>query len=784
MDRLFDSEFVILDGGMGTMLQRAGLPAGCIPEVFTLEHPEILENIHRSYYDAGSRIAFANTFSCNSRKLSASGYTVQELVSASVAAARRGTGGRAKIALDVGPIGELMEPTGTLSFDEAYELFREVVVAGERAGVDIISFETFTDLAELRVGVLAAKENTSLPIFTTMSCEQSGRSFTGCLAESFAVVMTGLGVDALGVNCSLGPKELMATVRRIAAVTPLSLIVKPNAGLPDARDGHYSIDAREFAEEMAECAQIGVRYVGGCCGTTPEYIAALCEVLADKKCAKRKYEPRTRVCSALRMVEVNEVRVIGERINPTGKKRFAQALREGDMDYVLSQGVAQMDAGADILDVNVGAPGLNEPELMSNCVMGLQAVCDLPLQIDSNDPAALEAGLRRFCGKAIVNSVNGERARLDAVLPIAQKYGAAVVALTMDERGIPETAQERFEIARGIMDECVARGIPKEDIFIDCLCLTVSANQSSAAQTLDALRMVKERLELHTVLGVSNISFGLPNRELINSSFLMLAMENGLDLPIINPNIPSMMSAVAAFKLLRGFDADCKGFVERFAEATPMSAAPARTSELSITEAVCKGMRAEAAEITRGLLENMSELDIINELLIPALDIVGERYERGELFLPQLIRAAEASCEAFEVLKQSIAKKGDGSVSKGKILVATVKGDIHDIGKNIVKTILSNYGYQVLDLGRDVAPERVVEAAIREKVRLVGLSALMTTTLPAMAETIKQLRRSGHDCKIFVGGAVLTPEYAAEIGADYYAKDAKRSVDIAKEVLG
>ena len=783
MEKLFDTEFVILDGGMGTMLQRSGLPAGVVPEVYTLQNPEVLEGIHRAYYEAGSRVAYTNTFNTNARKLAGTACSVEQLVCAAVAAARRGTGGRSKIALDVGPIGELMEPTGTLSFDEAYELYRELVTAGERAGADIIAFETYTDLYELRAAVLAAKENTKLPVFATMSFEESGRSFTGCMAECFAETMTGLGADAIGINCSLGPKGMMPIIRRIAAVTPLPLIVKPNAGLPDARDGHYDIGPAQFASEMEECAEIGVRFIGGCCGTTPDYIKALFDAFREKKCAKREFLAKTRLCSVTKLVEVDEVRVIGERINPTGKKRFQQALREGDMDYVLAQGLAQMEAGADILDVNVGVPGLPEPELMSRCVAGLQSVCDLPLQIDSNDPAALQAGLRRFCGKAIVNSVNGEKARLDAVLPMVKKYGAAVVGLTMDEGGIPETAEGRFAIAKSIFVACQLHGIARENIFIDCLCLTVSANQSSAAETLRAVRMVRERLGLHTVLGVSNISFGLPNRELINHSFLTLALENGLDLPIMNPNVPSMMAAVAAFKLLRGFDRDCAGFVARFADASP-SAAPAPAGTRDITEAVIKGLKAEAAALTRELLNTCDEMYIINELLIPALDIVGERYERGEIFLPQLIRAAEASCEAFEVLKASIAQKGDGSVSKGKILVATVKGDIHDIGKNIVKTILANYGYQVIDLGRDVPPEKVVETAVGEDIRLVGLSALMTTTLPAMAETIRQLRESGHECKVFVGGAVLTQEYAAEIGADFYAKDAKRSVDIAKEVLG
>ena len=782
MEELFKNEFVILDGAMGTMLQRSGLPVGVLPELFTLEHPEILESIHRAYIEAGSSIVYTNTFSTNSYKLKGSGHTVDELVSASVSAAKRAADGHARVALDIGPIGEMLEPSGALSFENAYELFKEVLISGEKAGADLVAFETFTDLAELRVAVLAAKENCTLPIFTTMSFEESGRSFTGCLAESFAETVTALGVDALGVNCSLGPAKLMPIIRRIGAVSPLPLIVKANAGLPDARDGHYSITAEQFAAEMAECADIGVRFVGGCCGTDPEFIKALSETMKGRKRASRDISRETRLCSITKLVTVNEVRIIGERINPTGKKRFQQALRENDFDYVLAQGVQQADAGADILDVNVGVPGLDEVSLMLKCVKGLQATVDLPLQIDSTDPAAIEAGLRAFCGRAIVNSVNGETDRLEKVLPLVKKYGAAVVGLTMDEHGIPETAEERFAIAERILKACESHGIPKKDVFIDCLTLTVSANQNSAAETLKALRMVKERLGLHAVLGVSYISFGLPNRELINSSFLILAMENGLDLPIMNPNLPAMTDAVAAFKLLRGFDEGCQSFVERFAE-TKASAAPSAVVG-DISEAVAKGLKAEARTMTQSLLETKTELEIINELLIPALDLVGERYERGEIFLPQLMRSADAACEAFELLKASISKKGGGSVSKGKIIVATVKGDIHDIGKNIVKTILANYGWQIIDLGRDVSPQTVVETAVREAVPLVGLSALMTTTLPAMAETVTALRASGHVCKVMVGGAVLTEEYAREIGADYYAKDAKRAVDIAKEVFG
>ncbi|MEA4895963.1 MAG: homocysteine S-methyltransferase family protein [Oscillospiraceae bacterium] len=784
MDELFKNEFIILDGAMGTMLQRSGLPVGMLPELFTLEHPDILEGIHRAYIEAGSDVIYSNTFSSNAHKLRGSGHTVEEVISASVLTAKRASGGRVPVALDLGPIGEMLAPSGTLTFEEAYGLFTEMLIAGEKAGADLVAFETFTDLAELRIAVLAAKENTSLPILATMTFEETGRTFTGCLAESFAETITSLGVDAIGVNCSLGPEKLMPVIRRIGAVSPLPLIVKANAGLPDARDGHYSITASEFAAEMEESADIGVRFVGGCCGTDPEFIRLLRETMKNKKCASRAYDGKTRLCSITRLVTVDDVRIIGERINPTGKKRFQQALRENDLDYILAQGVQQAEAGADILDVNVGVPGLDEAALMKKCVGGLQATVDLPLQIDSNDPSAIEAGLRAFCGKAIVNSVNGETERLEKVLPLVSKYGAAVIGLTMDERGIPDTAEERFAIAEKILNACESYGISKSNVFIDCLCLTVSASQSSAAETLKAVRMVTEKLGLHTVLGVSNISFGLPNRELINSSFLTLAMENGLDLPIMNPNIPAMTDAVAAFRLLRGLDVGCERYVERFSNIMSTTPQPSSSTINDISEAVAKGLKAETKAIAQRLLESKSELEIISDFLIPALDTVGERYEKGEIFLPQLMRSADAACEAFELMKLSIVKNGGNAVSKGKIIVVTVKGDIHDIGKNIVKTILSNYGYQVIDLGRDVAPENVVEAAIREDVRLVGLSALMTTTLPSMETTVKALRSSGHDCKIMVGGAVLTAEYAAEIGADYYARDAKRAVDIAKEVLG
>lgn len=784
--KLFDKPLIFLDGAMGTMLQKSGLKLGERPELLCLSHPDTIVSIHRMYLDAGSDIIYTNTFGANEHKLEGTGHTVEEIISAAVGIARQAVQGTsAKVALDIGPIGELLEPTGTLSFEDAYAIFRRQMVAGAQAGADLIVIETMTDLYEVKAAVLAAKENTDLPVFVTMTFEDNHRTFTGCCVPSMAAVLEGLGVDALGINCSLGPAEILPIAQELAACTNLPLIVKANAGLPNLETGSYDITPELFAEQMLPYLECGLCYVGGCCGTTPNYIRALRAALDGKSIQKKEVQPHSAVCSPTRFVSIDGVRVIGERINPTGKKRFQQALKEGDLDYILSQGVQQAEAGAHILDVNVGLPGIDEPAMMVQVVKALQGVTDLPLQIDSSDPAAIDAGLRVYNGRAIVNSVNGKREVLEQILPIVKKYGACVVGLALDENGIPDTAEERFAIAQRILQAALEHGIPKEHVFIDCLTLTVSAQQAGAQQTLKALSMVRDQLGLHTVLGVSNISFGLPNRGLINHSFLMLAMQAGLDLPILNPNTPAMMDAVAAYNVLSAADVDSEAYISRFSGAENAPApAPVGEQSMDIDYAIAKGLKEDARRITAALLQEHSELDIINQMLIPALDRVGARFEKGEIFLPQLINSAGASCEAFDVIKANILKKGAPSVSKGKILVATVKGDIHDIGKNIVKVILQNYGYQVIDLGRDVDPQRVVDTAIREDVHLIGLSALMTTTLPSMAQTITALRESGHPCHIFVGGAVLTPEYAAEIGADDYARDAKQSVDIARRVLG
>ena len=774
----------LLDGGFGTMLQKQGIKLGHNPGLLCLEQPEAVTAIHRQYVEAGSRILYANTFSANRLKLEGTGHSVEEVVTVAIGCAKdacRGT--NAKVALDIGPLGQLMRPMGSLTFDRCYEIFKEMCVAGENAGADLIAIETMMDLAEARCAVLAAKENTSLPVLVTMTYEDSGRSFLGCDVAAMGMVLEGVGADAVGINCSLGPDRMLPVVQRLAQYTSLPLVVKLNAGLPDPQTGEYSLSPDEYAALLEPYFDLPVAFVGGCCGTTPDYIRAVKTRFGMRTVKQNSFTSKPRVCSSRTVVELDNIRVIGERINPTGKKRFQQALREGDLDYILAQGVAQADAGADILDVNVGIPQVDEPALMAQVVEGLQGALDLPLQIDSSDPAALESGLRQYCGKAIVNSVNGKQQVLDSILPIVKQYGAAVIGLCMDENGIPQTAQGRFDIAARILKAAQAHGIPKEDVYIDCLTLTVSAQQEQAAETLEAVQRVKQELGLKTTLGVSNISFGLPNRELLNSGFLTMAMARGLDLPILNPNNKAMMDAVRTARVLLGQDTGCAAYVETYANQEP-APVPKAGQVRSLQELVEKGLRQEARAAAKVLLESAQPLDIIQQQLIPALDRVGEQFEQGRLFLPQLMNAAETAQCAFEVLQEAIAKTGQQKLSGGKIVVATVEGDIHDIGKNIAKCILENYGYTVLDLGRDVPAEKVAEAVAREDVKLVGLSALMTTTLPSMAKTITLLHEKCPGCKVFGAGAVLTPEYAAEMGADYYAKDAKQAVDIAKEVLG
>ena len=781
---MFDtSKLTFLDGAMGTMLQRAGLKPGELPELLGLTNPDLLTSIHRQYVEAGADIIYANTFGANRRKLLSHGVTVEEVVCAAIAAAKRACEGTsAQVALDIGPLGELLEPLGTLPFEKAAEMFAELVKAGVKAGADLIVIETMTDLQETRAALLAAKENSSLPVMATMSFDESGRTFTGCTASAMAATLTGLGADAIGLNCSLGPKQLLPILKELCECTHLPIIAKPNAGLPDPVDGHYDLSPAEFAEAMAEAVQAGVSIVGGCCGTSPDYIRALHERVAGMVPGQRHIRRQSLVCTATKTVEISGVRVIGERINPTGKKRFQQALLEGDLDYIVDVAIQQEDAGADILDVNVGYPGVDEATMLPLVVKKLQEATALPLQLDSSNPDALEAGLRVYCGKAAVNSVNGDAKVLARMLPIVKKYGAAVVGLTLDESGLPTTAQQRVDIARRILDAALALGIPREDLWIDCLTLTVSAQQEQAEATLEAVRRVTQELQLRTVLGVSNISFGLPNRLLIAQTFLVRALSAGLTLPIINPNQREMMDAVAAFRVLSGEDEGCRHYVARFANAAPTAPTAAVSSAaMTLDDAIIRGLKGEAAKLGREALSGATGLELVEKHLIPALDKVGADYEAGRAFLPQLLSAAQAAQAVFAVIQDSM---GDGeAVRRDKVLIATVKGDIHDIGKNIVKTVMANYGYQVIDLGRDVPPKTIVEAAVRENIRLVGLSALMTTTLPAMEETVRQLHAMDNPPQIMLGGAVVTPDYAAKLHA-HYAKDAKASVEIARKVLG
>ena len=789
-DEMFSQkQYTLLDGGLGTMLQAAGLQLGERPELLAITQPELLTGVHRAYVQAGAQVVCADTFGASAKKLAGGGYTVEQVVPAALACARRAVAGTgALVALDIGPLGELLEPAGALCFEDAYALFAQVVRAGQEA--DVILIETMADLYELKAALLAAKENSTLPVLASMTFEEDGRTFTGCCVESFAAVAAGLGADAVGINCSLGPAEIFPLAQRLCAAAPagLPVFIKANAGLPRPDGSGYGIDASAFCAQMQPYKELGVSLVGGCCGTTPEYIAALRASFAGRTPAARQARAASVLCSPSRCVRVDDVVVVGERINPTGKKRFQQALRERDMGYIQAQAVAQAEAGAQVLDVNVGLPGLDEPALMEQVVKAIQSVVDLPLQLDSSDPAALERGLRACSGKPLVNSVNGEEKVLRAVLPLCKKYGAAVIGLTLDEQGIPPDAEGRVRIARRIYGAALAAGIPPEDIYIDCLTLTASAQQENVMHTLYALKACKEQLGVKTVLGVSNVSFGLPCRDHLNATFLTLAMAYGLDLAIVNPNVPAMMGAVDAYRVLTGRDVKSAAYLARYAGAAaqPAMTAMAAVPDVSqgLARAVEQGLREEAAAAARAALATAAPLQLVDEVLIPALDRVGQRYERGEVFLPQLLQAATAAQSAFEEVRRALAHSGGTAEGRGRIVLATVKGDIHDIGKNIVKVILENYGYEVTDLGRDVPPERVVEAVRRTGALLVGLSALMTTTLKSMEETIQALRAAGLPCKIMVGGAVLTPEYAANIGADYYARDAKMGADIARQVFG
>lgn len=781
---------LIFDGAMGTMLQSSGLQLGELPEMLNITDSKTIIEIHKAYIEAGANVITTNTFGANEIKLKNSNFSVEKIIHSAVENAKIATKNKqAYIALDIGPIGELLEPMGTLTFDEAYSIFKRQIIQGVKSGVDLILIETMTDLYEAKAAVLAAKENSDLPVFCTMSFESDKRTFTGCNATSMVMVLEGLGVDALGVNCSLGPKEIEPIIDEILNISKVPVMVQPNAGLPNIIKGDtiFNILPEEFAVYGAKFKEKGVKVIGGCCGTTDRHIESLVKALKKVEIKDKKYSPLSGVCTPTKAVIIDQVKVIGERINPTGKKLFKEALRNGDIDYILREAIAQVDAGAHILDVNVGLPEINEEEIMVKVIKEIQSILDVPLQIDSTNAKAIEIGLRYYNGKAIVNSVNGENKVLQNILPIVKKYGAAVVGLTLDERGIPSSGEERFRIAEKIVKTAESYGIDKKDIYIDCLTLTAAAQQEDVKETLKALSLVKEKLNVKTVLGVSNVSFGLPNREILNKTFLAASLFAGLDLPIINPLNKDIMDTIVASKVLWNEDNGAKDYL-KYNENISKEQIPIKKNVNNIQDdlfkIILKGIKEEAQIATVKLLENKQPLEIVNEYIIPALDIVGEKYENGHIFLPQLIQSAETVKESFKVIKDKLRKGTDAEISKGKIVLATVKGDIHDIGKNIVKVLLENYNYEIIDLGKDVSKEKIVEAVIRNNVKLIGLSALMTTTVKNMEETIFELKRTKPDCVVMVGGAVLNEEYANMIKADFYAKDAKESVTIARKVLG
>ena len=803
----FRKKRYVLDGGMGTMLQSAGMSPEETTTEFGLAHPEILTQIHKKYIEAGADIVYASTFGTNRFKKKEIGEcTLQKAVRIQVQAAVKAKeimaaqGREVAVAIDLGPLGELLEPMGTLSFEDAYDAFREVIQAGCDLA-DLIVIETMTDLYEVKAAVLAAKETCDLPVVVTMTFEENGRTFTGVSLEAMALTLEGLGVDAMGINCSLGPVEIFPMAEKLRSLTDLPLVIKPNAGLPDPATGAYDITCDQFVEKMEDFLKLGIELIGGCCGTTPEYIEGLAKIAAKfggtEDSAKPSEEKKTlQVCSGNTVVTVDHVTVIGERINPTGKKRLKQALLDEDFDYILSQAIEQIDAGAEILDVNVGVPSLDDVKMLPLVIKKLQSITGLPLQIDSGNPEAIEAALRVYNGKAIVNSVNGEEKVMENILPLVKKYGAAVVGLTLDENGIPNKAEDRFAIAKRILERALEYGIPRENVIIDCLTLTASAQQKEVVETLKAVRMVKEQLGLKTALGVSNISFGLPLRPIINRTFLTMAMECGLDLPIINPNSEDMMASIFAFHVLHNIDENATAFIERYGDAALETSKISQKKDISVTGSsangdgshdifycIEKGMKADTVVAVEKLLQDHTEMELVNDFLIPALDKVGQGFEKGTIFLPQMLQAATAAQAGFDIVKTKLAESDKETVSLGQVVIATVKGDIHDIGKNIVKVIMENYGFQMIDLGRDVPPETIVETVKEKNIKLVGLSALMTTTLKSMEETIVAVKEAAPDCKVMVGGAVLTADYAEKIGADYYCKDAMKSVEAAQEVF-
>ena len=788
------NNIVCLDGGMGTLLQARGLKLGEYPERWNLSHAEEIIDIHRAYFDAGSNVVCTNTFGANSLKFEPN--ELEDIISAAIsnakAAKAQSTSKKERfVALDIGPSGKLLKPLGDLDFEDAVEVFAKTVKLGVKYGVDLIIIETMNDSYETKAALLAAKENSDLPIIVSNAYGEDGKLMTGASPEAMVALLEGMGVDALGANCSLGPRQLGGVVRRLLEKASVPVILKPNAGLPRSENGKtvFDITIDEFSSQIAELVKAGVRVVGGCCGTTPEYIKSLCDKIAPLSPVKIEPKNLTVISSYSHAVEFGKKPIlIGERINPTGKKRFKQALLENDIDYILSEGVNQQQKGAQVLDVNVGMPDVDETAMLKTAVCELQAIIDLPLQIDSSNIAAMQAALRRYNGKAMINSVNGKDESMRSVFPLVKKYGGLVVALTLDNNGIPETAEGRFKIAEKILKTAAEYGIDKKDVIFDPLALTISADTGAAKVTLSSLKAIKERLGCHTSLGVSNVSFGLPNRDAINGTFFALALENGLSAAIMNPYSADMMKVYYTYNVLKGLDSNCSEYIGTagsFVTEAKAANAPQSVSDQSYSDcqyAIIKGFKEKAAEITATLLSHTSPLEVINSEIIPALNIVGKGFEKKKVYLPQLLMSAEAAKAAFEVIKAASSGK-KGSASQNTFVIATVRGDVHDIGKNIVKLLLENYGFNVVDLGKDVPPQVIADKVVELHAPVVGLSALMTTTVVQMQETIKQLRLKAPWCKIIVGGAVLTQEYADKIGADKYAKDAMEGVRYAQEII-
>ncbi|MCL1874475.1 MAG: homocysteine S-methyltransferase family protein [Clostridiales bacterium] len=777
---LLGKEILIFDGAMGTMLQQFGLKPGSLPELMNLTDPGAVTEIHRRYVTAGAQVVSTNTFGASALKLYPAGHSPDEVIAAAVACAQQS--GASFVALDIGPLGQLLEPMGTIRFEEAYELFREQVIAGVQAGADLIIIETMSDLYEAKAAVLAAKENCFLPVFCTMTFEEDGRTFVGCDAATAAITLGGLGVDALGANCSLGPAGLIPVIADLLKYSPVPVILQPNAGLPEFinEEARYDTTPEKFAAEITEMVRTGVAVVGGCCGTNPDFIAALKRQLENFTISSHPKPVYTACTSGTGTVFFDKrTTVIGERLNPTGKVRLQEALRSGDLNYLAGEAIAQAEAGSDILDLNVGLPELDEPAVLAEVVKEIQSICPLPLQLDSADPLAIEAAARVYNGKPVINSVNGKQSVMDQIFPIAKKYGALIVCLTLDENGIPRTAEARITIAKKIRDEAAKYGIEPRDLIIDCLTLTVSAQQEQVSETLKAVEMASRELGMHTVLGVSNVSFGLPRRETLNATFLAAALGAGLSAAIINPLAPQYRETVDAFRVITGEDKSAAHYTAAYAGQAadlPVAAIP----EAYIVDLIRQGRREETAAMVRILLDKMSGIEVIDGHIIPALSKVGELFEKGTIFLPQLMQAAQAAQSGFSFIRSHMIDSKQPQSIKGKILLATVHGDIHDIGKNIVRLLLENYGYEIIDLGKDVPPQVIINAIRERDIRLAGLSALMTTTITSMKNTIAAVRAAGIDCAFFVGGAVMSERYAQFVGAEYYAKDAMEGVAIAR----